>query len=51
MDVLAEGGHGDELADEVQVSCTKGEERTAVVCCQVVFVDLGYLLQHTHSPM
>jgi len=51
VDVLAEGGHGGELADEVQVSCTEGEERAAVVRCQVILVDLGNLLQQRHSPM
>lgn len=51
MDVLAEGGHGGELADEVQVSCTEGKECAAVVRCQVILIDLGYLLQQRHSPM
>lgn len=51
MDVLAEGGHGGELADEVQVSCTEGKERTAVVRCQVILVDLGNLLQQRRRPM
>lgn len=31
VDVLAEGGHRGELADEVQVGCSQGVERTAVV--------------------
>lgn len=49
VDVLAEGGHGDELADEVQVSCSEGKKRAAVVRRQVVFVDLGDLLQQRET--
>lgn len=47
MDVLAEGRHCRQLADEVQVGRAQREEGAAVVYRQVLFVDLGQVLwQH-----
>lgn len=44
MDVLAEGRHCGQLADEVQVGCAQCVEGAAVVHGQVLFVDLGQVL-------
>lgn len=44
MDVLAEGRHCGQLADEVQVGSSKGIQRTAVVQWQVILIDLRQLL-------
>lgn len=47
MDVLAEGWHRCELADEVQVGRAQRVQGTAVVYRQVLFIDLGQVLwQH-----
>lgn len=45
VDVLAEGRHRCELADEVQVGCTQSVERTAVIGRQILFIDLGHILR------
>lgn len=44
MDVLAEGRHRGELADEVQVGRPQRIESAAVVRRQVLFIDLGHIL-------
>lgn len=44
VDVLTEGRHCCELADEVQVGCTQSVESTAVIGRQILFVDLGHIL-------
>lgn len=44
MDVLAEGRHRGELADEVQVGRAQCVESTAVVHRQALFIDLGQVL-------
>lgn len=47
MDVLAEGRHRGELADEVEVGGAQRIEGTAVIHGQVLFVDLRHVLwQH-----
>ena len=52
MDVLAEGRHCRELADEVQVGGTQRIEGTAVVNRQVLFIDLGHVLwQHRGNEL
>lgn len=41
MDVLAEGRHRRELADEVQVGRAQCVQGTAIVHRQALFIDLG----------
>lgn len=45
MDVLAEGRHSGQLADEVQVGGAKRIEGATVVQRKVILVNLGQLLQ------
>lgn len=49
MDVLAEGRHRGELADEVQVGRPQCIESAAVICRQVLFIDLGHILNSQHQ--
>lgn len=44
MDVLAEGRHCRQLADEIQVGSSKGIQSTAVEQWQIILIDLGQLL-------